>query len=498
MPGPFGLGSPVSMGGRAPAPSGFIFSPPTASASPGFSFPPGNAPQPGPPAFKLGSVGSPGHPTALSGLAFASAAAAPASPAVPPTQPLPAFGLGGPASSGPAAVAQAPLQASGFKQVPPGALGPALQAPAAPGLAFASAAAAPASPAVPPTQPLPAFGLGGPASSGPAAVAQAPLQASGFKQVPPGALGPALQAPAAPGPKLFAPAAASALQPVPVGRPMAGAPALGMQGFGLKPLGSPTVATSIAQVAPASALKPKPPAPQGAAFLPGPGAALRALPSAGFLPGPGPGPGTPTLGRACLGPVQTYAQLENLINKWSLELEAQEKHFLHQATQVNAWDRSLLENGERIMSLHREVEKVKLDQRRLDQELDFILAQQKELEELLAPLEDAVREQGGSIYLQHADEERERTYQLAETIDAQLKRMARDLKDVIEHLNAAGGPPDAADPLQQVCRILNAHTDSLQWVDQNSALLQRKVEEVAKVFEDRRKEQERGYGLAFD
>uniref|UniRef100_A0A5F8G227 Nuclear pore glycoprotein p62 n=1 Tax=Monodelphis domestica TaxID=13616 RepID=A0A5F8G227_MONDO len=185
----------------------------------------------------------------------------------------------------------------------------------------------------------------------------------------------------------------------------------------------------------------------------------------------------------------TYAQLESLINKWSLELEDQEKHFLHQATQVNAWDQTLIENGEKITSLHREVEKVKLDQKRLDQELDFILSQQKELEDLLAPLEEAVKEQSGTIYLQHADEEREKTYKLAETIDAQLKCMAQDLKDIIEHLNVSGGSPDTSDPLQQICKILNAHMDSLQWIDQNSALLQRKVEEVSKVCESRRKEQ---------
>uniref|UniRef100_A0A8C8SMF7 Nuclear pore glycoprotein p62 n=1 Tax=Pelusios castaneus TaxID=367368 RepID=A0A8C8SMF7_9SAUR len=197
-------------------------------------------------------------------------------------------------------------------------------------------------------------------------------------------------------------------------------------------------------------------------------------------------------------PVMTYAQLESLINKWSLELEDQEKHFLHQATQVNAWDRTLIENGEKITSLHREVEKVKLDQKRLDQELDFILSQQKELEDLLTPLEESVKEQSGTIYLQHADEERERTYKLAENIDAQLKRMAQDLKDIIEHLNTSGGPADTSDPLQQICKILNAHMDSLQWIDQNSALLQRKVEEVTKVCESRRKEQERSFRITFD
>ncbi|KAK7138430.1 hypothetical protein R3I94_013906 [Phoxinus phoxinus] len=196
-------------------------------------------------------------------------------------------------------------------------------------------------------------------------------------------------------------------------------------------------------------------------------------------------------------PVMSYAQLEALINKWSSELEDQERHFLQQATQVNAWDRMLVENGEKITSLHKDMEKVKLDQRRLDQELDFILSQQKELEDLLSPLEESVKEQSGTIYMQNADEERERTYKLAENVDAQLKRMSQDLKEIIEHLNTSSGPGDTTDPLQQICKILNAHMDSLQWVEQNSVLLQRRVEEVSKVCENRSKEQEKSFRLNF-
>ncbi|CAL8343426.1 unnamed protein product [Boreogadus saida] len=201
---------------------------------------------------------------------------------------------------------------------------------------------------------------------------------------------------------------------------------------------------------------------------------------------------------AAMPPAMSYAQLESLINKWSLELEDQERHFLQQATQVNAWDRTLVENGEKITSLHKEMEKVKLDQRRLNQELDFILSQQKELEDLLSPLEDSVREQSGTIYMQNADEEREKTYKLAENVDAQLKRMSQDLKEIIEHLNTSSGPSDTSDPLQQICKILNAHMDSLQWVDQNSVLLQRRVEDVSKLCDNTRKEQEKTFRLTFD
>lgn len=201
---------------------------------------------------------------------------------------------------------------------------------------------------------------------------------------------------------------------------------------------------------------------------------------------------------AIITPVMTYGQLDGLVNKWSLELEDQEKHFLHQATQVNVWDNTLIENGEKITALHGEVEKVKLDQKRLEKELDFILSQQKELEDLLIPLEESVKDQNGSVYLQHTDE-RESTYKLAENIDAQLKRMAQDLKDIIEHLNTFGSPADTTEPLQQICKILNAHMDSLQWINQTSGMLQRKVEEVTQVFEHRRRqEQDRNIRIAFD
>ncbi|XP_008053992.1 nuclear pore glycoprotein p62 isoform X1 [Carlito syrichta] len=316
-----------------------------------------------------------------------------------------------------------------------------------------------------------------------------------------GATQPAAPTPAAAststGPSLFASiatATASTATGLSLGAPAttAGAPGAGTLSFSLKAPGAAagtsaatsTTATTTAAAATGFALNLKPLAPAG---LPSNAAATVTAP-----PGPTAATGATT------SPAMTYAQLESLINKWSLELEDQERHFLQQATQVNAWDRTLIENGEKITSLHREVEKVKLDQKRLDQELDFILSQQKELEDLLSPLEESVKEQSGTIYLQHADEEREKTYKLAENIDAQLKRMAQDLKDIIEHLNTAGGPADTSDPLQQICKILNAHMDSLQWIDQNSALLQRKVEEVARVCEGRRKEQERSFRITFD
>lgn len=86
-------------------------------------------------------------------------------------------------------------------------------------------------------------------------------------------------------------------------------------------------------------------------------------------------------------PSITFAQLEDSINKWTIDLEEQGKFFVNQAKQLNAWDSLLISNGEKILNLNGSIERVKQQQSQLDQELDFILAQQKELEELIVPLE---------------------------------------------------------------------------------------------------------------
>jgi len=66
---------------------------------------------------------------------------------------------------------------------------------------------------------------------------------------------------------------------------------------------------------------------------------------------------------------------------------------------------------EQITQLHADVERMKIDQTRLDQELDFILGQQRELEDMLLPVEQSVSELAAtSAYQQHADVEREHTY----------------------------------------------------------------------------------------
>lgn len=192
-----------------------------------------------------------------------------------------------------------------------------------------------------------------------------------------------------------------------------------------------------------------------------------------------------------------YKQLEEETNKWMAELEEEERSFLLQATQVNAWDRLVIENGDKIVQLNTDLERVKLEQQKLEHELDFVQSQQRELGDLLSPIESALEAMPAISYQQHADLEREHTYQLAESLDAQLKRMGQDLKEIIDRINSSNAKPDPDDPVQQITKILNAHMDSLLWIDRQTANLGRRVEDMSKAMESEKKEQERNLRLAY-
>ncbi|KAF9806057.1 hypothetical protein SFRURICE_008185 [Spodoptera frugiperda] len=191
----------------------------------------------------------------------------------------------------------------------------------------------------------------------------------------------------------------------------------------------------------------------------------------------------------------TFAQLEENINKWTLELEEQEKTFINQATQINAWDRLLIANGEKIVELNDAVQTVKNEQQSLEHELDFVLAQQKELEDLLAPMEKQLSEETMDRL---RDPEREHMYSLAENLDTQLRQMSEDLKEVIEHLNETNRSQDSNDPIVQIGRILNAHMSSMQWIDNSIAQISTKLDQLKATHDTLRRDNERSYQLTYN
>ncbi|KAL1501650.1 hypothetical protein ABEB36_006944 [Hypothenemus hampei] len=180
-------------------------------------------------------------------------------------------------------------------------------------------------------------------------------------------------------------------------------------------------------------------------------------------------------------PSLSFAQLEDSINKWTIYLEEQGKFFVNQAKQLNAWDTLLISNGEKILNLNSSIERVKQQQSQLDQELDFILAQQRELEELIVPLEKDL------VDTPLNDVDRNQMYQFSEIIDSQLKQISDDLKEIIENINETNKDEEGSNPITQIGKILNAHMNSLQWVDRNTSQISRQLQEITRIEEANRR-----------
>ncbi|XP_055380917.1 nuclear pore glycoprotein p62 [Condylostylus longicornis] len=187
----------------------------------------------------------------------------------------------------------------------------------------------------------------------------------------------------------------------------------------------------------------------------------------------------------------TFGQIEEHINKWTLELEEQEKTFTNQATQINAWDKLLISNNDKIIALNETVQKVKIDQQTLEQELEFIATQHAELEESIAPLQKSLSA------VPQVDVERSQIYQLVENLDTQLKQMSEDLKEVIEYLNEATKMQDSSDPINQIGRILNAHMNSLQWIETSSSAISTKLDDISKMHEQLKRDSERSFRATY-
>lgn len=57
-----------------------------------------------------------------------------------------------------------------------------------------------------------------------------------------------------------------------------------------------------------------------------------------------------TQSAAVAGNQLTFSQIEEMINKYTSELEEQEKVFINQATQVNSWDNLLNKNSKKVLN----------------------------------------------------------------------------------------------------------------------------------------------------
>ena len=106
------------------------------------------------------------------------------------------------------------------------------------------------------------------------------------------------------------------------------------------------------------------------------------------------------------------------------ELSQFESDFHSQGQTINSWDSLLISNGQKLIKINQTIDNLKTAHRGLDHQLDFIIAQQKELEQLL----DQIEENKFDLSSNNVNTEREHTYSLVETVNNDLNAIGTDLK----------------------------------------------------------------------
>lgn len=168
--------------------------------------------------------------------------------------------------------------------------------------------------------------------------------------------------------------------------------------------------------------------------------------AASTAPGSQPTSTTQPLGSS-VGPTPQQSRLKNktmdeIITRWASDLLKYQQEFQQQAEKVARWDRLLVDNGEKIQTLADNTFEAERATREIDQQLTTVEEQQGELTAWLdqyeAEVDDMFAKQvGPGETLQGPDQERERTYKVAEKLTDRLDEMGKNITSMIEAINDA-------------------------------------------------------------
>jgi len=181
------------------------------------------------------------------------------------------------------------------------------------------------------------------------------------------------------------------------------------------------------------------------------------------------------------------------VNRWSSDLETHVREFAKFAGEIAVWDRALIENGNNLATLYAHVLAAEQEQTDIDQSLNHIEQQQKDLAATLEAYEKSTEEilggQGGNLRALDtgpADTERDKNYMLATELHGHLDDLSGSLTQMIEAVNGLALPADGTsqdsgeDAMTQISQILNSHLESLLWIDGAVQEVESKINDVEK------------------
>jgi nuclear pore complex protein Nup62 len=151
-----------------------------------------------------------------------------------------------------------------------------------------------------------------------------------------------------------------------------------------------------------------------------------------------------------MGPPSELPRLKNksmdeIITRWATDLSKYQKEFKTQASKVAEWDRVLVQNGEKIQKLFTSTFEAEKANNEIERQLSTVESQQDEIAAYLDKYEAEIDELSARQHtttpgsMGGPDQERERTYKLAEKLTDRLDDMGKDLTKMIKEINDMSG-----------------------------------------------------------
>uniref|UniRef100_A0A8D9FAN4 Nuclear pore glycoprotein p62 n=1 Tax=Cacopsylla melanoneura TaxID=428564 RepID=A0A8D9FAN4_9HEMI len=142
----------------------------------------------------------------------------------------------------------------------------------------------------------------------------------------------------------------------------------------------------------------------------------------------------------------TFSELEENLNKWQIMIDEHQRLFHTKVHALNATDTLLYKNRIKLEKLNALTDQASAKQKALNEELNFVSQQQKELDESVTSLESHLEKLESDS---PGDTERFQTYKLADSLDLQIKKMNEELKRIIDSTNDQNKSQDLTDPVSR-------------------------------------------------
>ncbi|KIW89030.1 uncharacterized protein Z519_10515 [Cladophialophora bantiana CBS 173.52] len=217
---------------------------------------------------------------------------------------------------------------------------------------------------------------------------------------------------------------------------------------------------------------------------------ITAAPAAGTTAAPASVPSAIGVQTSTTGPTPpAQSRLRNktmdeILTRWATDMSRYSKEFKDHAETIARWDQLIVDNSSKIDKLYVRARTCERQTVSVDMQLTAVENSQAELESWLTKYENDVDEMLAKDSMTPSemggpDQERERTYKLAEKLGERLEEMERDLGSMVDEVNAANASLSRSskgdEPITQIVKILNSHLIQLQAIDQGTQALQEKV-----------------------